>query len=263
MSDLSGLAEALIGGEPERLFRLGEVEAVNPGPPRTLTVDGRAMRYLFRASVTDIVLYVDEGNDPFAIGKLSNGDDGVPLGVPLPFLGPATAVPAGYLLCDGRSTSGYPDLAALIGANTPDLRNRTLVGAGSSYALGATGGAASVALSTAQLPSHSHGMGAHGHSFSGSVGGGGVHRHGINLDYAFTFSHDHGNRSGQAAEGIMTNRGGTFRSDTAIWDVPGHGHSLSGSVGSTDLPDTGAIGSGSAHENMPPFRAVNYIVRAA
>lgn len=287
MSDLSGLAEALIGGDPERLFRLGEVEAVNPGPPRTLTVDGRQMRYLFRASVTDVVLYIDEGNDPFVLGKLSDGDDGVPIGIAVPFLGAVADMPPNYLFCDGRSTSGFPLLAAMIGTNTPDLRGRTLVGAGGTYALGARGGASAVSLTVAQLPahdhslgansvshshgtgSHSHGIGTHSHSFSGSTGTSGFHSH---------------SEEGSSAVAEMAQGGATYDVKTLRQNTGGagdHSHSVSGSVGSTSLStgtasagttgtqssnhthDVGATGSGSGHENMPPFHAVNYMVRAA
>jgi hypothetical protein len=48
--------------------------------------------------------------------------------------------PSGWLLCNGGSTTGYTALAAVVGANVPDLRNRFIVGAGSTYAQGATGG---------------------------------------------------------------------------------------------------------------------------
>jgi hypothetical protein len=56
--------------------------------------------------------------------------------------------PSGWLLCNGGSTSGYTALAAVVGANVPDLRNRFIVGAGSTYAQGATGGATT----------HNHGL---------------------------------------------------------------------------------------------------------
>lgn len=40
-----------------------------------------------------------------------------------------TTVPYGWLFCDGGSIgSGYTDLIALVGANTPDLRDKSLVG---------------------------------------------------------------------------------------------------------------------------------------
>lgn len=59
----------------------------------------------------------------------------VPQGAILLWSGAANAIPSGWALCDG--TNG-----------TPDLRGRFLVGAGGSYAVGATGGAASEALTS-------------------------------------------------------------------------------------------------------------------
>lgn len=67
----------------------------------------------------------------------------VPSGTILPWYGALGNIPDGFVLCNG--TNG-----------TPDLRNRFLVGAGSSYSLGNTGGANTVTLSIAQMPSHSH-----------------------------------------------------------------------------------------------------------
>ena len=52
--------------------------------------------------------------------------------------GAANAIPTGFVLCDGNN-------------NTPDLRNRFVVGAGSGYAVNATGGSAN-----ATLPYHYH-----------------------------------------------------------------------------------------------------------
>ena len=70
-----------------------------------------------------------------------------------------TTAPAGWHLCDG-SAHGSAALQAVLGsANTPDLRDRFIVGAGSSYTKGATGGQASVTLTATQsgIPAHSHG----------------------------------------------------------------------------------------------------------
>ena len=52
--------------------------------------------------------------------------------------GAANAIPAGFVLCEGNNS-------------TPDLRNRFVVGAGSGYAVNATGGSAN-----ATLPYHYH-----------------------------------------------------------------------------------------------------------
>ena len=51
----------------------------------------------------------------------------VPSGVIMMWSGAANAIPSGYILCDGSN-------------GTPDLRNRFVIGAGSNYAVSATGG---------------------------------------------------------------------------------------------------------------------------
>jgi microcystin-dependent protein len=85
-----------------------------------------------------------------------------PVGMITLWSGAIGSIPAGWALCNGAN-------------GTPDLRDRFVVGAGSGYAVGATGGAASVtptasadgahthsgvtgstALSQAQLPAHNH-----------------------------------------------------------------------------------------------------------
>ena len=56
--------------------------------------------------------------------------------------------PTGWVICNNSS--------AAQAANAPDLRNRFIVGTGPSYSLNDTGGAESVTLTTAQIPSHTH-----------------------------------------------------------------------------------------------------------
>ena len=73
----------------------------------------------------------------------------VPSGAIMMWSGATSNIPSGFVLCDGTNS-------------TPDLRDRFVVGAGSSYAVGATGGNSSTTLSSANLPAHSH-------SFSGST----------------------------------------------------------------------------------------------
>ena len=52
-------------------------------------------------------------------------------------------IPTGFVLCDGNNS-------------TPDLRDRFVVGAGSAYSPGDTGGANSVTLTVNQIPAHTH-----------------------------------------------------------------------------------------------------------
>jgi hypothetical protein len=75
----------------------------------------------------------------------------LPSGMILLWSGATGSIPSGYLLCDGSN-------------GTPDLRNRFVVGAGSSYAVSATGGSTDAivvshthtATSTVTDPTHSH-----------------------------------------------------------------------------------------------------------
>ena len=74
----------------------------------------------------------------------------LPTGVITLWSGAKTAIPAGWALCDGLN-------------GTPNLQDKFVVGAGSTYAVGATGGTTSASLSvsgsTSSVGDHYHGMG--------------------------------------------------------------------------------------------------------
>lgn len=74
--------------------------------------------------------------------SVSTEASSVPQGSIIPWYGDKANIPDGFALCDG--TKG-----------TPDLRDRFLVGAGSTYSLGAKGGEAMHKLVGAELPSQS------------------------------------------------------------------------------------------------------------
>ena len=97
--------------------------------------------------------------------------------------GSVASIPSGWYLCDGNNS-------------TPDLQNRFIVGAGSSYAVGATGGADSVTLSEAQIPAHSHtgstgSAGSHDHTYSGTSDTDGGHTHAFSATTGSSGSHSH------------------------------------------------------------------------
>ena len=71
------------------------------------------------------------------------GISGVISGSIIMWSGSILDIPYGWVLCDGRN-------------DTPDLRNRFVVGAGNAYQVGNVGGQASVVLTEAQMPSHTH-----------------------------------------------------------------------------------------------------------
>lgn len=71
-------------------------------------------------------------------------------GMVIQWFGAAIDCPDGWSICDG--TGG-----------TPDMRDRFVVGAGSSYAVGNTGGSATASGSTAAAGGHDHGAATGGH----------------------------------------------------------------------------------------------------
>ena len=77
----------------------------------------------------------------------------IPTGAIILWSGASNAIPTGFVLCDGNN-------------GTPDLRDRFIVGAGSTYSKGDTGGANSVNLNVNEIPSHSHSY--VGHTYPGS-----------------------------------------------------------------------------------------------
>lgn len=129
-----------------------------------------------------------------AIGGSSNG---IPIGTIMQYAG--FTAPQGYLLCEGQALSktDYAELYAIIGNYfggtetefyLPDLRERVPVGRNSAkmdYALGETGGTATVTLTIEQMPSHTHIQNSHNHTQS-------AHNHGLNSHTHSIPAHSHG-----------------------------------------------------------------------
>jgi microcystin-dependent protein len=154
---------------------------------------------------------------------------------------------AGWQLADG--TNG-----------TADLRDRFIVGAGTSYAVNATGGAANVSLTTAQLPAHSHGINDGGHAHGVADPG---HAHGVNDP---GHSHSLGSAVPNNIPGNQLALNGTVNSSSVNATQPaGTGISIAGAgtgigiVGATTGISIQNTGSGTAHENRPPYYALCFI----
>jgi|688.fasta_scaffold02677_33 hypothetical protein len=131
--------------------------------------------------------------------------------------GSVASIPSGWVLCNGSS-------------GTPDLRNRFVVGAGSTYAVGATGGSAD-----ATLVSHTH---------TGTTANAGSHTHTINADGI--------NNTGINNAVISVNQGisATFTS-SSVNAVGDHAHTFT----------TDSSGSSATNANLPPYYALAYIMK--
>jgi len=110
---------------------------------------------------------------------------GVPSGAILAWSGSIATIPAGFVICDGTNS-------------TPDLRDRFIVGAGTTYAVDATGGANTVTLATTEIPGHTHTVsgttasdGAHTHNVSGNTSNTGAHTHNVSGNTSNTGAHTH------------------------------------------------------------------------
>lgn len=64
--------------------------------------------------------------NPTSVAVQARAASDTPIGGVIPYRG--NSVPDGWLECNGQSTAGYPGLAAVIGANVPDLRGEFIRG---------------------------------------------------------------------------------------------------------------------------------------
>ena len=150
----------------------------------------------------------------------------VPAGMIMIWSGSVGSIPSGWVLCNGSNS-------------TPDLRDKFVVGAGSSYAVGGTGGSAN-----AIVVSHTH---------TATVGT-------TSLTGSLERISETWNSSGSAS-GVFTKQGG---------------YSASGTPDSTDVSNAGAItmdashthtvtnsteGSSGNNANLPPYYALCYIMK--
>ena len=204
-------------------------------------------------------------------------EEGIPSGIIAMWSGSSDNIPSGWHLCDGNE-------------GTPDLRDKFIVGAGSEYLAGNTGGSKTKSLSASNLPSHKHSFsgsaasnGSHNHNHTLSITNNGSHTHTHTLSCASAGSHNHtysgllnGYQGFQNGNIVLENRSNsaTGSSGDHTHSISGninsdgsHTHSLSGSIsssGSHTHTVTGTIGntgSGTAFEILPPYYALCFIMK--
>lgn len=157
----------------------------------------------------------------------------------------------------------------LFGGTWTQLENKFLLGAGTEYTAGSTGG-------SAYIQSHTH-----THNFTTGQGGeqqitGGAHSHGVNgaANRYFLISPDTTNAD--SASGLSGSGYFYPRSSTSGWEhdhttasaththyIPSHTHPVLGTVGAPNNVTTGATSGTSVKGNMPPYLAVYMWKRTA
>ena len=153
--------------------------------------------------------------------------------------GSAASIPSGWVLCNGSNS-------------TPDLRDKFVVGAGSTYAVGDTGGSATVtpagsisvagtALTEAQMPKHFHSLRGPGGPFTSTV--------------PSATASGSGNYGGGTPDDGSTGYGTN--------SVGGNAASGSASTGTSngDSHTHTATFSGASATNLPPYYALCYIMK--
>lgn len=207
-------------------------------------------------------------NQAVTASKLASDISFFPVGGIVMWSGSEASIPTGWALCNGQN-------------NTPDLRGRFIVaaGSGSGYNVGDSGGANTVTLTTNQIPAHNHttgSAGGHGHTASGSSGSGGGHGHTAQASSGGNHRHNTGtNYAGNGGDNIafgqgydadqnpQTSTNGNHSHTITIGNAAAHSHPLSVTIGNVgDHTHTvNNTGGGNAHENRPAYYALCFIMK--
>jgi len=151
----------------------------------------------------------------------------VPTGGIIMWSGSVASIPVGWLLCNGSS-------------GTPDLRDRFLIGAGSTYGVGGTGGSANAIVVS------------HTHPYSGTTDGQSVnHNHGDFGGLGAFISTGTGAGVGFASGDAYAPTSANNSTSNASND---HTHTFSGTTSST--------GSSGTNANLPPYYALAFIMKS-
>ena len=152
----------------------------------------------------------------------------VPSGMIALWSGSVATIPSGWYLCNGSN-------------GTPDLRDRFVVGAGSTYAVADTGGSAN-----AIVVSHTH------TATSTVTDSGHTHLNGICDDSTVPFLSP--STSGLSGSGGLVQGAGETRNYQGV--------TSSSSTGITVATTTASAGASGTNANLPPYYALAYIMKA-
>lgn len=145
------------------------------------------------------------------LGTIPASSPTLPSGVIVLWSGATGSIPSGYYLCDGAN-------------GTPDLRNRFIVGAGSTYAVAATGGSADAVVVS------------HTHTATATDSG---HTH--------SYTANNGNINAAGSPGVQSGNASTYTTTTGYANV---------------TVTNASTGVSATNANLPPYYALAYIMKS-
>lgn len=156
-----------------------------------------------------------------------------------------TVAPNGWVLCDGSN-------------GTPDLRGRFVLGQGqgtglTNRILNSVGGTETHLLTALEIPTHTH---------TGTTTSDGTHTHTINdpgHTHSQTTINDDYNNSGANPPGFSADSAGSVTWNNINSSTTGISINSNGAHQHTFTTDS--TGGGTAHNNMPPFYVLAYIMK--
>jgi microcystin-dependent protein len=172
------------------------------------------------------------------------------------------SIPAGWAVCNGQTVAKSDGTGNI---TTPNLLDRFIVGAGSSYGLAQAGGNWNITLSEAQMPQHAHDaamdvQGNHQHNVSGNTATIGDHTHGLQNLGSVQAGSDNGGANVSVSTGYSSGR---FQSPTLGGGSHFHTFDVNSSVNGAHFHNvwTGVKGGGAAIDIRNPYFALYYIMK--
>lgn len=204
----------------------------------------------------------------------------VPVGTIMPFAGPTTAIPSGWLLCDGTtySSATYPLLYAILGSTTrPNAVSRVITGAASNANVGTNGSSTtshsvtypSGGTLTAASADHNHAIAAANSDYVGHY-----HNHDTNSYAIFnTYASNGANKAGNAQGNLVARdhnhyAGAYWTTGNGAYLAHSHYVNASNTNSGNSTSHNHSMGtSNAANTNSttfsPPVRYIHFIIKAA
>ena len=150
--------------------------------------------------------------------------------------GSSASIPDAWYLCDGSN-------------GTPNLMDRFVVGAGSAYVVGATGGSANAVVVSHTHTASTDSQGSHTHSAWTDAQG--EHTHTMANSYTANVSTTSLEIRGTGGSMVNTGAAGNHAHNVGMGEAGSHGHNITVSTN----------GESGTNKNLPPYYALCYIMK--